>query len=149
MSNDGFDGGSSSHLAFYVFGHPTFLTGGIDLEAVGLRGVVALVSGIGDDARKRCPDLGLDGRNDGLKRVAIIGFSGQRLDVSDELAAFRSVDRRCDGDLDAELVGLMGRPALRFGSGRSWLEKLHWSFSPASPSPLTPCRYIRLPGRGG
>ena len=88
MSDDGFDGGTSAHLAFNVFGHPAFLAGGIDLEAVSLRGVVALVSGIDDDARKRCPDLGLDGRND--KRAAVIWFSGQRLDVSDELAAFRS-----------------------------------------------------------
>lgn len=63
MSNDEFDRGTSSHLTFDVFGHPAVLACGVDLEAMGLRSVVALVSGIGDDAGKGCPDLGLDGRD--------------------------------------------------------------------------------------
>jgi hypothetical protein len=81
---------------------------GINLEAMGLRSVVAFITGIGDDTGKRCADLGLDGRYDGFERVAVIGFAGQRLNVGDKLAAFRSVDCRCDGDLDAELVRLVG-----------------------------------------
>lgn len=57
---------------------------------------MAIVADIGDDAGKRCADRGLDSGNDGLELVAVIGRSGQRLDVADELAALGALQRGGD-----------------------------------------------------
>lgn len=49
----------SAHLALGRFGHAAVLACGIDLEAVGFRGVMALVSGAGDNAGERRANLRL------------------------------------------------------------------------------------------
>jgi hypothetical protein len=53
-------------------------------------------------------DLGLDLRNHGRKRVAVIRVAGQRLGVGDELAALGAIERCGERDLDAEFVRAMG-----------------------------------------
>src|SRR5471032_606862 len=69
--------------------------------------VVAAITAIGDDAGKIDADLRLDLRNDGGQRVAVVRIAGQRLGVSDELAALGMMQRRGDGNLDAELIRAM------------------------------------------
>ena len=58
----GLDGGAAPRLAFDGIGHAAFLAGGVDPEAMRLRGLVPLVPGVGDDAGERGADLRLDGR---------------------------------------------------------------------------------------
>jgi hypothetical protein len=75
--------------------HPAFgcvdslapLAGGIDLEAMLLRCVVALLTGVAKDALKRDANLLLDLGNDRAKQVAIIGLAGQGFSADDELPA--------------------------------------------------------------
>jgi len=84
VPDDGLDRRAPAHFAFDLIGHAALLAGGIDLESVGRRGIVA---GVGDDAGECCADPGLDRRDDAGQRVAVIGLAGQRLDVGDELTA--------------------------------------------------------------
>jgi hypothetical protein len=86
MSDDRLDGGTPAHLALDLFCHAAFLASGVNLEAMGLRSVVALVSGASNDARQRCTNPLLNGRYDGFQCVAVIGGARQRLDMGDELA---------------------------------------------------------------
>lgn len=69
---------------------------------------MAAIAGIGDDLAEADADGVLDCRDDGGQRVAVIRIAGQRLDMGDELAAAAALQRGGDGDLDAELVGLVG-----------------------------------------
>ena len=78
------------------------------MELVGERGVVALVSGVGQDAFDPGAGQGLDVGEHGFERVPVIGPSGQRLGVDGELAALAAVERGGDGGLDAEPVRLVG-----------------------------------------
>jgi hypothetical protein len=41
MADDGLDGGASPHLPFNLRGDASFLAGGVDLELIFCRGVVA------------------------------------------------------------------------------------------------------------
>ena len=50
VSDDGFDGGASSHLALDLLGHAPLLASGVDPEAIVGRRVVAAIAGIGEDA---------------------------------------------------------------------------------------------------
>ena len=88
LSDDRFDSGPSLHLAFDGWCDTAFLACCEDLELVLEAGVVALVSGICQNALKSCTGEPLDVRQDGLKRVAVIGFTRQRLGMNSELAAF-------------------------------------------------------------
>jgi hypothetical protein len=71
---------------------------------------------IGPLDRAACQRLGfLDHPGE---RVPIVGIAGQRLGVEDELAALAAPAGGGDGDLDPELVGLVGfalPDALDFG----------------------------------
>ena len=75
---------------------------------MGERGVVALVSGVGEDAADAGTGQRLNVGKDGFERVAVIRPSWQRLGVGGELAAFAAVERGGDGSLDAELVRSVG-----------------------------------------
>lgn len=75
-----------------------------------LGGIVAAIAGIGDDAGETGADLRLGGGDDPGERMAVIRVARQRLDMGDELAALAAINRRRHGDLDAELVGLVGFP---------------------------------------
>ena len=108
MADDRFDGGAAFHLAFDRFCDAALLPGGEDFEFVGERGVVALVSGVGQDAFDAGAGQGLDVGKDCFERVPIIRPSGQRLGVDGELAALAAVERGGDGGLDAELIRLVG-----------------------------------------
>lgn len=50
--------------------------------------VVALISGIGENARQHGSGQRLDSRLHGFQRVAVIGIARQRFRVDDELAPF-------------------------------------------------------------
>ena len=108
MADDRFDGGAPPHLAFDLFCDAALLAGGEGMEFMGGRGVVALVSGVGQDAADSGAGQRLDVGQHGFERVAVIRPSGQRLGVNGELAALAAVQRGGDGGLDAELVGLVG-----------------------------------------
>src|SRR6266513_214252 len=63
------------------------LAGGVDLEFVIGRGVVAAIAGSGDAAIEHVADERLHLRDDGGERVPVIGIAGQRCDMRDELPA--------------------------------------------------------------
>ena len=107
MADDRLDGGAPFHLALDLVCDAALLAGGEDAEFVGERGVVALVSGVGQDAFDPGAGQRLDVRDDGFERVAVIGPSGQCLGMDGELAALAAVERGGDGGLDAEFVGLV------------------------------------------
>src|ERR1700733_2211553 len=69
--------------------------------------VVAAIAAIGDDAGKAGADLRLDLWDDRRQRMAVVRITRQRLGVGDELAALGMMERRGDGNLDAELVRAM------------------------------------------
>lgn len=46
MSDDGLHRGPPAHFTFDLVGQPTLLSGGIDPETVGRRGVMAFVAGV-------------------------------------------------------------------------------------------------------
>ncbi len=72
------------------------------------RGVVTLVAGICEDALEFDANLLLDLRDHCAKRMPIIWLPREGLGVDNELAAFRTIERRCNRDLDAELIRLAG-----------------------------------------
>jgi hypothetical protein len=69
---------------------------------------VAAIAAVGDDAGKVGADLGLDLRDHGGQRAAVIRVARQRLGVGDELAAPGAMEGGGERDLDAELVRAMG-----------------------------------------
>ena len=60
VADDRFDGGPAFHLALDGRGDAAFLAGGEDAQLVDPRGVVPLVSGIGEDALEGGAGGGLD-----------------------------------------------------------------------------------------
>jgi len=78
MADERLNRRSAPHLLFDWAGYATLLAGGKDLEAMLLRRVVALVTGIAEDALERDADLLLDLGNDRAERVAIIGLGPAR-----------------------------------------------------------------------
>jgi hypothetical protein len=105
-ADDGFDRRALAQVVFDRVGD-TVPAGEVDLHFVVGRRIVAAV---GDDAGKARVDLRLDLRDHGFKRVAVVGISGQRRDVGDELPALRAGEGGGDRHLDAELIGAMGPP---------------------------------------
>src|ERR1700689_5718704 len=71
------------------------------------RRVVAAIAAIGGDAGKAGADLRLDLWDDRRQRVAVVRITRQGLGMGDELAALGMMERRGDGNLDAELVRAM------------------------------------------
>src|ERR687898_217581 len=77
----------------------------VDPEPALLRGMMALVAGIGDDPGELGSNRRLDGGDHGGQRMPVIRIAGQRFDMRHELPAPAAVERRRDAHLDAELVG--------------------------------------------
>jgi hypothetical protein len=88
---------------------PSLLARDVDLEALILGCVVALVPGIRDNAVERGADGALDGGNDGCERVPVKGVARQRCHMSHELTAPAAVEGCRHAHLDAELVGFVRR----------------------------------------
>ena len=84
----------------------------VDPESALLRGMMALVAGIGDDPREIGPDRRLNLRNHAGERVPIVGVAGQRFDMRHELPAPAAPERRRNTHLDADL---WTTPALQVG----------------------------------
>jgi hypothetical protein len=104
MADNGLDGGPAAQLALDAGRHPSLLAGEEDPEPVIGRRVVAAVSLVGKDACDGVADERLHVRDHGCQRVAVIGIAGQRLHMSDELAALAVLEGGGNAHLDAELV---------------------------------------------
>ncbi len=103
MADDGLDGGPAAQFALDAGCHSSLLAGEEDPELVFGRRVVAAISLVGEEARDDVADERLHVRDHGGQRVTVIGIAGQRLHMSDELAAPGVADRGGDGDFDADL----------------------------------------------
>src|SRR5829696_8278921 len=108
VTDRGLHGRAPAERAFDGSSKPSLLTCHVDLEALVLRCVVALVPGVGDDPLEASADGALDVGEDGCERVPVIGIAGERLHVGDKLAAPAAVEGRRHADLDAELIGFVG-----------------------------------------
>jgi len=108
MADDRFDSSPALHLAFDGRCDTAFLACGEDLELVLEAGIVALISGICQNALENCAGELLDVGQDSLKRVAVIRLTRKRPGMNGELAALAPVHGGGDGDLDAELIGFVG-----------------------------------------
>src|SRR4051812_47252693 len=108
VTDRGLHGRAPAERAFDGSSEPSLLTCHVDLEALVLRCVVALVPGVGDDPLEASADGALNVREDGCERVPVIGVAGERLHVGDKLAAPAAVEGRRHADLDAELIGFVG-----------------------------------------
>ena len=108
MADTGLDGGAPSQVSLDRLRDGPFLAADIDLELVVRRRIVAAVATVRNDARKIGSDQGFRLRQDRFERMTVVWVAGQRLPMRDELAAFRAVQRRGEGNLDAELIGSMG-----------------------------------------
>jgi hypothetical protein len=71
VTDDGLDGGASSHLPFDLFGHAPFLSGGVNAEAIIGWSFVAAVACVGEDAVERGADLLLHFGDHCRERVAV------------------------------------------------------------------------------
>ena len=89
VADDRFDGGSSFYLALDGGCHPVFLAGGVDLEPLGERRVVALSSDIGEDAIEAGADDFLHVGHDLRESVAVVRIARQCLGVQRELLSAR------------------------------------------------------------
>ena len=69
---------------------------------------MALVSGICQNALESCAGEPLDVGQDGFERMAVIRFTRQCPGMNGELTGLAPVLCCGDGDLDAELIGLVG-----------------------------------------
>jgi hypothetical protein len=76
VTDDGLDGRAPPQLSSDMSGHAPFLTCGIDLEAIVGRRVVAAITGIGEDAVERHPDLLLHLREHRRECVAVVWVAG-------------------------------------------------------------------------
>ena len=79
VTDRGLHGRAPAERAFDGGGEPSLLTCHVDLEALVLRCVVALVPGVGDDPLEASADGALNVREDGCERVPVIGIAGERL----------------------------------------------------------------------
>ena len=102
-----FDGGAAAHLAFDLWGEAALLPGGVDLELVIGRRVVAAIAGIGVQPLDFIADQLFDGWDDLCQRMPVIRIARQRLGMDGELAALAALEGGGDADLDAKLVGLV------------------------------------------
>ena len=87
VSDHGLDRSTPLGLAFDLRCKATLLAGGVDLESVTGRRIVASISGIGEGPLDGVAGHLLHGRNDGAEGVAVVGIAGQRRRMGDELAA--------------------------------------------------------------
>ncbi len=87
MTDHRLDGGAAFERALDLLGDAALLACRVDPEPVLGRGVVAAVSGIGDDAFERVAEERLHGRDDRGQGVSVIRVARQRRDMGDELAA--------------------------------------------------------------
>ena len=104
VADDGLDGGPSFEFALDLRRDAALLAGGVDLELVIGRGVVAAIAGIGDAAIEDVADERLHLRNDRAERVPVIGIAGQCCGMGDELSAGGMFHRGGNAHLDPELV---------------------------------------------
>src|SRR5262249_10580029 len=117
VSDDGFDGSTTAHLAANGLGDTPDLAADPDLEAV--RIVVAAIALVSVDTAGRNACELFEIGDDGAKRMAIVRVAVQRLGMQHELPALGGGSRRRDRDLAAELVGFAGLPfADAFDLGR-------------------------------
>ncbi len=79
--------GVRRRFAFNLWCEATLLAGGVDLEPVTGRRIVASISGIGESPLDGVADHVLHGRNDGAERMVVVGIAGERRHMGDELAA--------------------------------------------------------------
>ena len=70
----------------------------VDLELLVGRSVVASIASVRDDAGEARAGLGFQVRQDRCEHMAVIGISGQRLHMGDELAAFGAMRPRTFAD---------------------------------------------------
>ena len=75
VADHGLDGGPSFELALDLRGEAALLAGGVDLEPVIGRRVVAAIAGIGDAAIEHVADERFHLRNDRGERVSVIGIA--------------------------------------------------------------------------
>lgn len=87
MADDRLDGGTALQFALDRLGDAPSLARDVDPELVRLRGIVAAIAAVGDDARHLYADLRLHVRNDDGERVAVVRIARQRLHMGHELAA--------------------------------------------------------------
>ena len=104
MADDRLDGGPAAEFALDRGRYPSLLAGEEDPELVIGRCIVAAISLVGEDARDGAAEERLHVRDHGFQGVAVIWIAGQRLDVSDELAALAVLEGGGNADLHAELV---------------------------------------------
>ena len=106
VSDDGLDGRSPAQLLLDLAVDAALLAGPEDPERLGR--VVALIALVHVDPLDLAAGQGL-GLLDRLSQgVAVVGVTGQRLGMEDELAALAAPVGGGEGHLDAELVGLGG-----------------------------------------
>src|SRR4029079_337803 len=106
VTDDGFDGRSTSQLALDGAEHAALLSG--DEDAAWVCGVVAAVALVDIGALDLTAGKPFGVRDDGCQGVAVVGVSRESLGMQHELAARRTGIGADDGGLDAELVGRAG-----------------------------------------
>ena len=106
---------SPSEVPFDSFGDAPFLARDVDLELLVGRSVVASIASVRDDAGEARADLGFQVRQDRCERMAVIGISGQRLHMGDELAAFRAMQPRTFADNERIWASSLLRRRTLFG----------------------------------
>ena len=79
VADQRFDGCAAFELALDGVGQPAFLSLRVNLELVFLRGVMAPVSGVGEDAGEGRAGYRFDAGKDGFQRMPVIGVSRKRL----------------------------------------------------------------------
>ena len=102
VADDSLDGGSALELAFDLAVDATLLSGTVDPER--LWGIVALVALIDIGAFDLAAGKRLGLLDDFSQGMAVVGVSGQRLGVEDELPALAAFVCGGQRDLDAELL---------------------------------------------
>ncbi len=110
MADHRFDCCPPAQFPFDLPGDTGFLARSIDAHPFDTRCVVATASCVGDHPGDR-----RDHRGQGM---TVIGIAWQSRDMGHELAAAAALQRHCDRDLDAELVGAASfafSDALHFG----------------------------------
>ena len=103
MADDGLDGGPATEFTLDLWRYPSLLAGEEDPELVIGRCIVAAVALVGEDALDGVADQRFHVRDHRLQRVSVIGIAGQRLHMSDELAALAMLEGGGNAHLDADL----------------------------------------------
>ncbi len=105
MADDGLDSGSSPEFAFDLAVDATLLARFED--PVGLRRVVSAITLVHIGPFNLAPGERFGLLDDLFQGVTVVGVSGQRLGVEDELAALSPCVGGGERELDAELIGLV------------------------------------------